>query len=134
MKEESEPAEIFIWRDGSQPLQKQDLNLHGFFKYSSSLSSVLVKLLVRVLTNILFCCSEKSIGEGSYLNFVHSNTWMKRNIYHSSIDIWTLLYIWISKGVSFFFVEGLFKTWPQFLKHIVLKLEIFGVFFPHLPS
>lgn len=88
MKEESEQAEIFIWRDGSQPLQKQDLNSFFFFKHSSLLSSVHVKaLLVHVLTNILFCCSENSKAGGCYLNFVHSNKWMKRNIYHSCIDI-----------------------------------------------
>lgn len=88
MREESEPAEIFNWRDGSQPLQEQDLNLHVFFKYSSLLSSMLVKaLLVHMLTNILFCYSENSTAEGCYLNFVHSNKWMKRNTYHSSIDI-----------------------------------------------
>lgn len=88
MREESEPDEIFIWSSESQSLQKQDLNLHVFFKYSSLLSSMHVKaLLVQVLTNILFCCSENSKAEGCYLNFVHSNKWMKKNIYHSSIDI-----------------------------------------------
>lgn len=130
MREESEPAELFIWRDGSQPLQKQDLNLHVFFKYSSLLSSVVVKaLLVHVLTNILFCCSEKSQVGGCYLNFVHSNKWMERNTYHSSIDIWTLLYIWISKGVSFF-CGGVLQNMTSIALNIVLKLETFSVFSP----
>lgn len=59
--------------------------------------------LVHVLTNIVFCCPEKSKTEGCYLNFVHSNKWMKKRIYTiACIDIQTLLYIWISEGVSFF--------------------------------
>lgn len=66
--------------------------------------------IVHVLTNIVFCCPENSKAEGCYLNTVHSNKWMKKRIYTiACIDIQTLLYIWISEGVSFF-VEGFYKT------------------------
>lgn len=64
--------------------------------------------LVHVLTNTVFSCPEKSKAEGCYLNIVHSNKWMKKRMYTiACIDIQTLLYIWISEGVSFFCGEVL---------------------------